>query len=142
MVALARESHEPPVDLLEPGAGPLAWAAREASKPGRIVPEGEDLWALHASQEWSRAHLEDSREDVSAVLVAALLAELAKLGRLASEVRHAKAHRWRFARAQTPAHQGCLHDPETALAVCGDWLESARVEGAFTSGLAAAERLL
>ncbi|HSO35793.1 MAG TPA: hypothetical protein VLT33_24860, partial [Labilithrix sp.] len=105
-------------------------------------PESEELWTVHASVEWSRAHLEDPREDVAAALSSALVRELAPLGLAGVDVRHAKAHRWRFARSRAAKHGGCLFDPATTLAVCGDWVESPRVEGALASGVAAAARVL
>lgn len=130
-----------PFDLIERDDGPLAWAAREASKPGRVAREGEALWTVHASAAWSRAHLDDELEAVAAALSGALLAELAPLG-MAGDLRHANAHRWRFARARTATHRGCFFDPARMLALCGDWLESPRIEGALTSGVAAATRVL
>jgi predicted NAD/FAD-dependent oxidoreductase len=35
-----------------------------------------------------------------------------------------------------------LWDAESRVAVCGDWCQGARIEGAFLSGLAAADRVL
>lgn len=143
MVALAWPGGQPPpVDLLRSERGPLAWAAREGSKPGRVLPPGEDLWTVHASAAWSHAHLEDPAENVTDVLVAALLTQLAELGRLGAEVRLATAHRWRFARPRIAPRKRCLHDRGAALTLCGDWLESPRVEGALISGRAAAEAVL
>ena len=52
------------------------------------------------------------------------------------------AHRWRFALPVNPLAEPCLFDPERALAACGDWAGGPRVEGAFLSGCAAAERLI
>jgi len=126
-------------DVLESRSGPIAWAAREGSKPGRRSSPEEELWTLHASEEWSLAHLEDTPESVSAALSEAFLA-----GHAASAtVTQQKAHRWRFARGRTSSESGgALFDEQAALAVCGDWLVSARVEGALRSGLAAAGRML
>lgn len=147
MVALETDG-EAAADLLTSEAAPLAWAAREASKPGRSVIEGEDLWTLHASPSWSRAHLEADPPEVASVLAAALVERLAVIDRREgrrrprAQVLRAAAHRWRYARASSSPHLGCLHDEALDLAICGDWLESARVEGALTSGVAAATRLL
>jgi renalase len=146
MIALATEG-EPTVDLMTSEGSPLAWAAREGSKPGRAVEEGETRWTLHASPAWSRAHLGDEPQDVASFLAGELLDRLSEIERRAgrdrprARVNHASAHRWRFARAATSPRRGCLHDHALAVAICGDWLESARIEGAFTSGVAAAAHL-
>jgi renalase len=147
MIALSAAG-EPFIDLMTSRSDPLAWAAREASKPGRRVAADEGLWTLHASAEWSRAHLEDDSSDVASFLAAALLDRLAEIERRegrdhpSARVTHASAHRRRFARPATSSHRGCLYDDALALALCGDWLQSARIEGALTSGVAAAARLL
>lgn len=52
-----------------------------------------------------------------------------------------KAHRWRFALPQITFNAGFMFDPEFAIGVCGDWCHSARVEGAFMSGLELANRI-
>ena len=54
---------------------------------------------------------------------------------------YAKAHRWRYALAQNPLAQEHLWDGENQLAVCGDWCNSSRIEGAYLSGVAAAGRV-
>ncbi len=114
---------------------PLGWVARNASKPSR--PDGE-AWVLHATPEWSRRHLDLDREDAARRLLEAF--------RTASDTTvgapvHLDAHRWRFALPE-PLAEPCLFDAEALLAACGDWCGGPRVEGAFLSGRAAAERLL
>ncbi|MFT6627872.1 MAG: renalase, partial [Flavobacteriales bacterium] len=47
---------------------PIAWIARESSKPGRARSE---RWVLHASQRWSAENLEWTREQVTPVLLEA-----------------------------------------------------------------------
>ncbi len=52
-------------------------------------------------------------------------------------------HRWRYAFAKEPLHQGFLAAPSTFPLVCaGDWCLGKKVESAYDSGLAAAEYLL
>lgn len=127
------------VDLFESRVGAIAWAAREASKPGRSVPEGEELWTLHASTEWSQAHNEDPPERVCAALVADFVER--HLGADAKVI-DVKAHRWRYARGRVRGPPpGALFDEAAVLAICGDWLVGDRVEGAMTSGLIAAGRV-
>lgn len=130
----------PPLDrdLFEDREGPIAWAAREGSKPGRTGPEGEERWTLHASTSWSEARLEDSRESVSEALSTMFLAQH---GLGDAEVVHASGHRWRFARGRARAALSEATANESVL-VCGDWLEGARVESALGSGLRAAASIL
>ncbi len=141
-VMLAVRGGAPAADVFEDRTGPVAWAAREGSKPGRTQQDGEDQWVLHASTAWSEAHLEASAESVTEALASRFMAEsLAS----APELVHARAHRWRFARSAAALAGGgraALFDATASLAVCGDWLVSARVEAALASGVAAAGLVL
>lgn len=116
-------------------AGPLGWAARNGSKPERGPIEA---WVLQGSPDWSRDHLEAPAEAVSAALLAAL-AEAAG-GPLPAPVA-VSAHRWRYARS-APGTDTALWSAATGLGCCGDWLTGPRVEGAWDSGVALAERML
>jgi predicted NAD/FAD-dependent oxidoreductase len=132
-------------DVFEDGQGPVAWAAREASKPGRAAggqerEEGEERWLLHASAAWSEAHLELAPEAAAQALTDAFLQQHHALAE--AEILRVRAHRWRYAQGHLPEARGALFDASTLLAVCGDWLNGSRVEGALTSGVAAAGRLL
>jgi renalase len=115
---------------------PLSWIARNNSKPGRPQPE---CWVLHASPAWSTEHLETAPEIVRDELLAALQ-ETTGLEDLRPF--HTAAHRWRHALPSEPLSVGCLLDEKAGVAVCGDWCQGARIEGAFQSGRAAAERIL
>ncbi len=57
---------------------------------------------------------------------------------------HGVVHRWRYARPALDRMAGppCLFDHDLGIGACGDWLVGARVEGAWLSGTAMAERLL
>ena len=126
-----------PLDVPWDGAfvhdSPLSWVARNSSKPGR--PRGPDCWVLHASPEWSAAHLEESADAVGPQL---LMAFEAAVGCVLPKAVQQTAHRWRYSAGADPAGRGVLFDAENRLAVCGDWLSGGRVEGAFVSGTAAA----
>ena len=126
-----------PVTLPWEGAfintGPLRWVARDSSKPGRT---GQETWLLHASAEWSEAHIEDSAESVTT----ALLAAFAALGGPAPQA--ATAHRWRYADTEAPLTQGCWWDAPLRVGLCGDWLHGGKVEGAWLSGRALAQQVL
>ncbi|RKR27051.1 hypothetical protein C8C93_2313 [Acidovorax sp. 93] len=113
--------------------GPLRWVARDSSKPGRT---GQETWLLHASPEWSEAHIEDSAESVTT----ALLAAFAALGGPAPLA--ATAHRWRYADTEPALTQGSWWNAQMRLGLCGDWLHGGKVEGAWLSGRALAQQVL
>lgn len=113
----------------------LSWVARNGSKPGR--PPGE-AWVLHGSPDWSRDHLELAPEAAAERLLAALAAACGGIERRPVFL---DAHRWRYALPAEPLPETCLLDAGLRLAVCGDWCAGPRVEGAYLSGRAAAERL-
>ncbi|MEO1089144.1 MAG: FAD-dependent oxidoreductase [Pseudomonadota bacterium] len=123
-------------DVLRPEDGPLAWLARDASKPGRAPGE---RWVLHASPSWSASNLERSPADVLPEL-------LQGLGTVANETlaepTYAAAHRWRYALAAQPVGEDCLFDADLGLAACGDWCLGGRVEAAWLSGQAVAGRIV
>ncbi len=110
---------------------PLAWIARDGSKPGRGDAES---WVIQASPAWSTAELEQTREE-AAVALLALLAERAG-GRL-PQVLYASAHRWRYAQAATPLGAPCLADADRGLVISGDWCLGARAGDAVASARAA-----
>ena len=114
-------------------AGPLRWVARDSSKPGRT---GQETWLLHASPQWSEAHIEDDAHAVTA----ALLAAFAALGGPAP--RAATAHRWRYADTEAALNLGSWWDDTAHVGLCGDWLNGGKVEGAWLSGRAAAQQVL
>jgi len=115
---------------------PLSWVARNGSKPDRPPPE---TWVLHASPGWSDANLEREPDAVAEELLAAFFAAV---GAAPVEPSFLRAHRWRYALADEPLDDGCLWDAERRIGAGGDWCRGSRVEGAFLSGAAAAERLL
>jgi hypothetical protein len=114
----------------------LSWAARDSSKPGR--PAGE-AWVLHAGREWSEAHLERDPRDV----VPGILSAFAEaLDRELPPSTYATAHRWRHALPDPPLDVPCLYDAGARIGAGGDWCGGPRIEGAFRSGEALAERVL
>ncbi len=116
--------------------GPLAWLARNSSKPGR----GGEAWVLHASADWSREHLECESDWVAEQLLHAFRQRVPAAK--AREPSVVQAHRWRYALAPEPLAQDCLSDDSMNLAVTGDWCAGNRIEGAWMSGQAAARQLL
>ncbi len=108
--------------------GPIAWAARNGSKPSR---DGSESWVVHASPDWSREHLEEKPDRVAH----ALLAELPGfVGTEIPEPVFQQAHRWRYALVSQPLGSPFLLDRERGIGLCGDWCIAPRIEAAWTSG--------
>jgi predicted NAD/FAD-dependent oxidoreductase len=127
-----------PWDVRRRADEPLAWIARESSKPGR--PNRADgpgeTWMIHASPGWSADHVDRDREDAAETL-AAMAAEI-----LGPDVRHPAvrmAHRWRYALVTQPADEPCIWDRASRIGLGGDWAVAGRFESAFTSGWTLAE---
>ena len=94
---------------------------------------------LHGASDWSEAHFDDPPEAIAEALTAAFRdAAGVALPRPAD----LQVHRWRYALPDPALDERCLFDAELALGACGDWCGGPRVEGAFLSGHAVAERLL
>jgi predicted NAD/FAD-dependent oxidoreductase len=115
---------------------PLVWMARDSSKPGR--PASLDCWVLQAAPDWSAAHQDDNPAAVTRVLLDLFGREVSSL----PPVIHRAAHRWLYSATPRPLDRLTLSDPETGLVLCGDWLAGGRIEGAFRSGVAAADFFL
>ena len=135
MIGLEGE-HEFGIDTLRAKGLPVDWIAVNSTKPGR--PGGVTTLTIHAEANWSNAHVEADRDDIARTLrqVASDL-----LFHDLSGAPHQTLHRWLYSSVAHPAGEPCLYDPELRVAVCGDWCPGGRVEGAYLSGLAAAERL-
>jgi len=116
---------------------PLAWVCRDSAKPKR--PKRE-CWVLHASQAWSREHIDDPPERVASLMLSAFaplcMVEL-------PPVNFCRAHRWRFAFGNSLDHNSNhAYNADLGLAVAGDWCTTANVEGAYWSGQDLAESYL
>ena len=122
-----------PFDAAFVNSGPLRWIARDSSKPGR--PRGE-TWLLHATAEWSEAHIEATPEAVAD----ALLRAFAELG--APPPQAWTAHRWRYADTEPPLDACHVWDVDRRIGLCGDWLNGGKVEGAWLSGRSLAQDVL
>jgi renalase len=106
--------------------GAIGWAARDGAKPGRT---GLEAWVIRADAHWSRAHLEEDRDQAVAMLLAAF-AEAAGVT-LPTPV-HAAAHRWRY--ATSGSGTGPVWNADLGLGVCGDWTVGPKIESAWLSG--------
>lgn len=120
-------------DVIRPEGGPIAWAGRDSAKPGRDA--AVECWVVQAGAAWSRDHLEMAEPEARAALLGAFAAVA---GQTLPEPRHAAAHRWRYARVESPLGAPCLWDAALGLGVAGDWCLGARGEDAAESGTALA----
>tara|TARA_R110001592_G_scaffold69029_3_gene211587 strand:- start:186 stop:1643 length:1458 start_codon:yes stop_codon:yes gene_type:complete len=124
------ESFDPGFDAAFVNSGPIRWLARNLSKPQR---QGENMWLLHATAQWSEVHLEAQPSDVIELLVEALQTICPAL------VHESVAHRWRYADTEVLLGRESLWDEEKRLGLCGDWLHEAKIEGAWLSALSLAK---
>ena len=116
-------------------AGVLAWADRESSKPGRSEDE---VWVLQSSDQFAREHIGSDESEISTVMLDAFFAATG-IDRIDPAAHHARL--WKAALPVAPLCDGCLYDEQLRIGACGDWCMGARVEGAYLSGLAMADRL-
>lgn len=116
--------------------GPLGWLARNSSKPGR---SGE-AWLVHANPDWSSRHLENAAEEVAGALLAAFQRRVPAAASQSPSL--VSAHRWRYALAPEPLQRDCLSEEPAGLVLAGDWCAGNRIEGAWSSGVAAAGQIL
>jgi predicted NAD/FAD-dependent oxidoreductase len=129
MIALAQPLGTWP-DLVMPTRGPIAWAARDSSKPARSLDS--ERWVLHARSDWTEHNLDEQQQWVAQDL----LVEFARLSGALPPVQHLAAHCWKYARVIRPLGTTCLWDAGQRIGACGDWCIDARVEAAWQSGTA------
>ncbi|MEM9841210.1 MAG: NAD(P)-binding protein [Pseudomonadota bacterium] len=125
-----------PWQAMKSAASPVGWMAVNSAKPGR--PEANAV-VLQSSNAWAETHLEAPTEQVTQMLLAA---GSALAGRDLSAASHQTLHRWRYAATPRPAGLPFLIDDAQRLAACGDWCLGSKVEAAFLSAYALADRLL
>jgi len=130
---------EHPLDIGFDGAfietGPLSWIARDSSKPDRSERE---TWVLHASSQWSRRNVDDKPGRVTMALLESFAQYVPDAAQAAPVT---QAHRWLYALPERQHPDRCLFDAELRIGACGDWCDGPRVEGAWLSGMAMAQRL-
>ena len=117
---------------------PLAWIAQDSAKPSR-PQSAATLWVAQAGEAFSVANLENTPEEITALMLP-LLCD--RLGVAPDQVTHASAHRWRYARVTQALGQPFLRSPDATLYLGGDWCIGPRVEAAWTSGTAIADDIL
>lgn len=126
-----------PFDAAFVHTGAIRWLARNNSKPGR---DGGETWVILANHEWSQSCIDHTRPWVEQQLLQAFWHTT---GLDAIKAQESWLHRWLYAFPEdTTVTRGYQLDPQQKLVLCGDWLQSASIEGAWLSGQAAATALL
>ncbi len=123
-----------PIDLtaVQFGEGPVNHLADNASKGISALP----AVTVHATGDWSRAHLDDDDATITDALTTMALPWLHGAAVTTSQVR-----RWRYATPLAP-HAERAVEVAPGLVLAGDTFGGAKVEGALLSGLAAADLLV
>lgn len=132
LLAQPRDTRAVGSGRLEPDSGAIAWLADNQHKGVSGVP----AVTVHSTPGFAAVHLESEPAD----WVPMLLSEAEEL--LGSELTAPLGHRWRYAEPQTTlgSSYAVLSGP-TPIVLAGEAFVSARVEGAFLSGLAAGRAL-
>ncbi|MDF1726442.1 MAG: FAD-dependent oxidoreductase [Sulfitobacter sp.] len=122
--------------LTQTPENPLSLIARNETKPGRAP---ETALVLHASPEWSRAHLELEKDEIARDMTALVCR---RLDLDPERITYSAGHRWRFAQVAQPLGRPYARDGAGSLYAGGDWCLGPRVEAAWQSGLAIAEDII
>ncbi|SDX32424.1 hypothetical protein SAMN04488238_107110 [Roseicitreum antarcticum] len=138
LMATTRATPAPPFVSQRQTNSPLAWIAQDSHKPGRAAA-GLCTWVAQASAEWSARHLEHDKDAIAQLMLPLLCTHL---GISVADVESAAAHRWRYARVNTPLGQPFLRDADASVYAGGDWCLGPRVEAAWQSGTAIAHDIL
>jgi predicted NAD/FAD-dependent oxidoreductase len=116
------------------GGDPTAWIADNHQKG--VSPRGIGV-TIHAGPSFSRNQWATDDEAIAGLLISAAARWLG------SEVAQYQVHRWRYSKPSTFYGESCLFLNEPGPCVlAGDGLVAPRIEGAFLSGLSAADSIL
>lgn len=117
---------------LTPDRGPIAWMADNQDKGTSAAP----AVTVHSTAGFADAHLDADPER----WVSQLVEEAGQY--LDGAIVAARGHRWRYSQPRRTLDEGSVALPDAPIVLAGEAFAGARVEGAFLSGLAAAERVL
>ncbi len=104
----------------------ISWIARNNSKPDRA---GIESWTIHANPRWSEDNVELPKDEATALIL-----ECTKKIGFDCQNAEISTHKWRYASGAISPAPGFAIFPTHRLGICGDWLNSGRVEGAWLSG--------
>ena len=116
---------------LAPDSDLIAWVADNGHKAVSALP----AVTIHSTAGYARSRLEEGSE----VWLSELLGEFQRL--VGTPVLESTAHRWRYSMPTNPLDTGSLQ-LGGGVWLAGEAFSGARIEGAFTSGLAVAAALL
>jgi renalase len=119
----------------------ISWISHDSTK--RKDPK-ETILVVHSTPQFARAHFEEPPESIKEKLLSALPSSLLPPPYAFAQPSYtsllwSNLHRWKYALASKFLDAKFLQDD--SLFVCGDWCGGARLEAAYMSGLALAERL-
>jgi predicted NAD/FAD-dependent oxidoreductase len=115
------------------GGDPLFWVADNRKKGISRVP----AVTIHAGPEFSREHLHSDDATITRLLL-----EEAK-DYVSTGVQATAVYRWEYSQPANPHDEPFVYvEGPPPLMICGDAYAGPKVEGAVTSGLSAAEKLL
>ncbi|MBV7266666.1 NAD(P)/FAD-dependent oxidoreductase [Erythrobacter ani] len=123
-------------DMIRDADAAISWAARNSAKPARA---GRECWVIHASPGRSRELLDHPKEEVGPLLLDDFFSQT---GAECAAPIHLAVHRWLYAMAEPVAGEEARFDEGSSIGIAGDYLHSPRVEGAWLSGVALAEKVL
>lgn len=133
VMAVLDEGFDPGFDGAKMLGGGVRWMARMNARPGH---DGPPAWILHASPDWSRAHLEASAEMVERALWEEMFVRFGL-----PEPVWCRAHRWRYALSEEAPGTPFRLDETGTVGCAGDWRLGPRAEFAWESGEALGEAL-
>lgn len=124
-----------------PAPGGVQYDPADADQPFGFVGDNQakgvspvPAVTFHATQPWSVEHWDDDTDGLRAALL-----ERAAPFVGAARVVEAQVKKWRFAGPVDPWPDPCWVDEEHRVVLAGDLFAGPKVEGAFCSGVAAAE---
>lgn len=134
MLSLDRQSAIPPPGGAFVREGIFRWVADNKLKGISPTPS----LTLHCAPEFSREWYERTDEEIATVVLEAAREWIGRASVLEYQIR-----RWKYSQPVAPLKESHLVlSEEPGVLVAGDSLLGSKVEGAFLSGLRAAERLL
>jgi len=133
MLVLDQPSRVPPPGGIQFATGPITWLADNQQKGISPVP----ALTVHASGSFSRRHFDTPPAEVAAAML-----ELVRPWLGAATVTEQSLQRWKFAQPTTLVPEPLVAvSTQPPVVCCGDAFAGPKVEGAASSGLAAARWL-